>query len=227
MTFSGGSDNLSYRWSNEYNDNTGMVPNTRYTRVSSRLNATAKFSEKFDLNTSFNYVYSDNDKARKGATGYLMTLMRFNPLYDVRDWIDVKKNRVLNTKDIYNELDNPFWDTYRNPSNDEVNRTMASTNFAYKPFSWIRFKGTLGLDYSNTRGISVLHPQSYSGSGTATAPTGGRFSSYQNNTRILYGNFNASANTQIGKDFSVSGSLGFEIRDLSSITDSQYGTNFF
>lgn len=227
MTFSGGNDNLSYRWSNEYNDNTGMVPNTRYTRVSSRLNATAKFSEKFDLNTSFNYVYSDNDKARKGATGYLMTLMRFNPLYDVRDWIDVKKNRVLNTKDIYNELDNPFWDTYRNPSNDEVNRTMASTNFAYKPFSWIRFKGTLGLDYSNTRGVSVLHPQSYSGSGTATAPTGGRFSSYQNNTRILYGNFNASANTQIGKDFSVSGSLGFEIRDLSSITDSQYGTNFF
>ena len=227
LTFAGGNENLSYRWSNEFNDNDGMVPNTTYTRASSRLNATAKFSEKFDLNTSFNYIYSNNDKARKGATGYLMTLMRFNPLYDVRDWIDIKKNRVLNTKDIYNELDNPFWDTYRNPSNDEVNRTLASTNFAYKPYGWMRFKGTLGLDYSNTRGVNVLHPQSYSGSGSATAPTGGRYSSYQNNTRILYGNINASANTTLGKDFSVSGTLGYEIRDLSSITDSQYGTNFF
>lgn len=227
LTLSGGDEKLSYRWSNEYNDNTGMVPNTRYTRASSRLNATAKFSDKFDVNTSFNYIYSDNDKARKGATGYLMTLMRFNPLYDVRDWIDIKKNRVLNTRDIYNELDNPFWDTYRNPANDKVNRTMASTNLSYKPYRWLNIKGTLGLDYSSTRGESVHHPQSYSASGTATAPTGGRYSSYQNNTRILYGNFNASAFTKFATNFSVSGSLGAEIRDLSSITDSQMGTDFF
>lgn len=227
LTFSGGNENLSYRWSNEYNDNTGMVPNTRYKRISSRLNSTAKFSNKFELNTSFNYIYSDNDKARKGATGYLMTLMRFNPLYDVRDWIDVKGNRVLNTKDIYNELDNPFWDTYRNPSNDQVNRTLASTNLTYKPLGWLNIRGTIGLDYSNTRGESIHHPQSYSGSGSSTAPTNGRYSSYQNNARILYGNFNASAYTKFASDFSINGSLGAEIRDINSYTDSNLGTNFF
>ncbi|WP_293957173.1 MULTISPECIES: SusC/RagA family TonB-linked outer membrane protein [unclassified Sphingobacterium] len=226
LTFNGGNENLSYRWSNEYNDNTGIVPNTRYTRFSSRLNSTAKFSNKFELNTSFNFIFSDNDKARKGTTGYLMTLMRFNPLYDVRNWIDEKGNRVLNTKDIYNELDNPFWDVYRNIANDKTNRTLASSNFTYKPLSWLRFEGVVGIDYSNTKGESVYHPQSYSGSGSSTSPTGGKYSTYQNNTRILYGNARFSVNKTFG-DYSISAFLGGEIRDQSSITDSQYGTNFF
>jgi len=226
LTFNGGNENLSYRWSNEYNDNTGIVPNTRYTRFSSRLNSTAKFSNKFELNTSFNFIFSDNDKARKGSTGYLMTLMRFNPLYDVRNWIDEKGNRILNTKDIYNELDNPFWDVYRNIANDKTNRTLASSNFTYKPLSWLRFEGVVGIDYSSTKGESVYHPQSYSGSGSSTSPTGGKYSSYQNNTRILYSNARFSANKTFG-DYSISAFLGGEIRDQNSITDSQYGTSFF
>jgi outer membrane receptor protein involved in Fe transport len=44
--------------------------------------------------------------------------------------------------------------------------------------------------------------------------------------RILYGNARFSANKTFG-DYSINAFLGGEIRDQNSITDSQYGTNFF
>ncbi|ULT22091.1 hypothetical protein KUH03_21435 [Sphingobacterium sp. E70] len=57
---------MTYRWSNEYNNNTGVVPNTLYKRFSTRLNSTAKFGDKLEFNTSLNYIYSKNDKVRRG-----------------------------------------------------------------------------------------------------------------------------------------------------------------
>ncbi|MBE8713082.1 SusC/RagA family TonB-linked outer membrane protein [Sphingobacterium sp. KB22] len=227
LSISGGNDRVSYRWSNEYNENAGIVPNSMYKRMSSRLNSTVKLSDKLDFNTSFSYIYSDNDKARRGLTGYLMTLMRFNPLYDIKDWIDEKGNRVLHSGTIYNELDNPFWDVYRNIAFDEVNRVLATTNATYRATKWLTFNGTFGLDYSLTHGESVYHAQSYSGSGSSATPRGGTISTYDRSSRTLSGNFAARARTNLGKNFNLLAVLGSNFNDFNFVTNSQYGEDFF
>lgn len=226
LSMAGGYEKVSYRWSNEFNDNTGIVPNTRYTRFSSRLAGTAKFGDKIDVNTSLNYIYSDNDKARKGESGYLTSLLRFNPLWDVKDWIDSKGNRVLHYTDIYNEYDNPFWDAYRNISFDKVNRFLGSANITYKPVKWLSVVGIAGIDYSLTHGESVYHGQSFAGSGNSSEPRGGSIESYDKTARILSGSLMATARHQMN-DFSIRGTLGGEFKDYNYLTNSQYGEDFY
>src|SRR5690606_22601136 len=101
LVLEGGAEALTYRWSNEYFDNKGVVPNTSYKRFTSRLTGTAKLNDKMDVTTTFSYMNSHNDKANKGDAGYMMTLLRFNPLWDVRDWVDEGGNRVLHSSNIY------------------------------------------------------------------------------------------------------------------------------
>ncbi|PUV23396.1 SusC/RagA family TonB-linked outer membrane protein [Sphingobacterium athyrii] len=227
LAFEGGTEKVTYRWSNEYNNNTGIVPNTLYRRFSTRLNSTAKFGDKLEFNTSLNYIYSKNDKVRRGASGYLMTLMSFNPIFDVRDWIDEKGNRVLHNSDIFNERDNPFWDVYRNTAHDIVNRVLATSNITYRANNWLSLNGIIGVDYSNTLGQSVYHPQSYSGSGSASAVRNGSINEYQVNGRILSGSFMANVKKNLSKDFSFRANLGAEFKDYDFLTNSQYGEDFY
>lgn len=227
LTFEGGSDKLSYRWSNEYTDNQGVIPNTSYSRISSRLNGTAQISEKIKLNTSFNYINSDNDKARKGTNGFLIGLLRYNPTSDVRQWIDDKGNRDLTYTSIYSEWDNPFWDVYKNTSYDKVNRLLANSNLQYQPTNWLTLTGILAIDYSMTHGQSVYHAQSYLGSGSAAAQTGGTITTYDRASQIINGSFNARSNHKFGDNFSGSFVLGASFDSYNYQTNSQYGERFF
>jgi ferric enterobactin receptor len=222
----GGTSNITYRWSGEYSDNTGIVPNTRYTRAQTRLNSTIDISSKLKLNTSMMYMFSDNDKARRGQSSYMYTLLRFNPIYDVRDWIDANGNRVLHSGTIYSELDNPFWDAYRNIAWDKVNRTMTNANLTYTPNNWLSFNGILGLDYSTTHGENVYHPQSYMGSG-ASDDNGdfGEITQYDRSARILNGTFTARSRHKFS-NFSLTAVLGTNFNDYLYNTHSQYGRNF-
>lgn len=222
----GGTSNVTYRWSGEFSDNTGVVPNTRYTRAQTRLNSSIDISSKVKLNTSMMYMYSENDKARRGESSYMYTLLRFNPIYDVRDWIDPNGNRILNSGTIYSELDNPFWDTYRNISWDKVNRTMLNANLTYTPNNWLSFNGILGVDYSTTHGENVYHPQSYMGSG-ASDDSGdfGEITQYDRAARVLNGTFTARSRHTFS-DFSLMAVLGTNFNDYLYNTHSQYGRNF-
>lgn len=228
LVIEGGAEALTYRWSNEYFDNKGIVPNTSYRRITSRLTGTSKINSKLDVNTTFSFMNSHNDKANKGDAGYLMTLMRFNPLWDVRDWIDRAGNRVLHVSDIYSELDNPFWDAYKNSAYDDVNRILGNTQFNYKVNSWLSMQATLAVDYSNTNGFKIYHAQSYSGSGSASDPDLGEIYIYTKTARILSGQYRASTRHKFWDNkFSLQTSLSANIYDYHYNTDSQYGRKMY
>ncbi|MGV6944584.1 SusC/RagA family TonB-linked outer membrane protein [Sphingobacterium kyonggiense] len=227
-TIEGGSDAITYRWSNEYFDNYGVVPNTAYQRFTSRLTGTTKINNKIDVNTTFSYMDSHNDKANKGDAGYLMTLLRFNPRWDVRDWIDEGGNRVLHSSDIYNELDNPFWDSYKNSAYDDVNRILGNTQFNYKPNKWLSLQTTIGLDYSFTNGFKIYHGQSYNGSGNSSDPDLGEMYVYTRTANILTGTFRASTrHSFFEKNFSLQTNLTANVYNYYYNTDSQYGRKMY
>lgn len=226
LSFEGGTEKFTYRWSNEYSNTKGTIPGTAYKRFSSRLTGTAQIFPILNVTTSFNYVNSSNDKANKGTNGFLMSLYRFNPSWDVNNYQDANGNRLLHTGTVYGEWDNPFWDVYKNVNNDRTNRLLGNVNFQLNPLKWLKFNAILGTDVATTNGLSVYHAQSYKGSGSSTAPSGGRILTYQRLDRIYNGSFTATARQTSG-DFTATYILGATFNDFNSSTTSQQGQNMY
>jgi ferric enterobactin receptor len=226
LSFEGGSDKFTYRWSNEYSNSKGTIPTTKYTRFSSRITGVGTISPILKLTTTFNYVNSSNDKSNKGNNGVLMELMRFSSAFDLNDYQDAFGNRKLHLASIFAEFDNPLWDVNKNINNDKTNRLLGNTNLELTPLKWLKINGIVGADISTTNGIQVAHAQSYKGSGNATAPTGGRILTYDQLAKVFNGSLTASARHSFG-DFNNTYILGATFSDYNSTTDSQQGTNMF
>jgi len=226
LSFEGGTDKFTYRWSNEYTDSKGTIPTSAYTRFSSRLTGTATISPILKLTSTFNYINSDNDKVSKGANGSLLQVQRFSSEFDVNNYLDANGNRLLHLASIYAEFDNPLWDVNKNIANDKTNRLLANTNLELSPTSWLKINGIIGADVATTKGIQVYHAQSYKGSGSATAPTGGRIVTYSQLTKVINGSLTASAKHKFG-DINNTYIIGATFNDYNSNTDSQLGTNMF
>lgn len=226
LSVEGGSEKLTYRWSNEYSANDGVIPITWYKRFSSRLTGSVAVSPILKVTSTFNYMNIDNRKAYKGANSPLMEISRFSSAYDVNYWQDPTGNRVLHVGNIYDEFDNPLWDQNKNPDQDKTNRLIANTNVQLTPNKWLTITGIGGIDYSTTTGMQVFHAQSYRGSGSASAPTGGRIVTYDNIARILNGSLTAVARHKFG-NFNNTYIVGGTISDNISNTPSQMGTNMY
>ena len=226
VAIEGGNANTSYRWSNEYSDNNGTIPNTRYKRFSSRLTATVVVSPILSVTTTLNYINIFNRKANKGDKGYLMALLTFPSRYDVRKYEDTLGNRILNTSDIYGETDNPFWDVYKNINDDKTGRILGNSTLTLKPVKWLTINGTIGGDISNTDGLSVYHSQSYRGSGSANVPTGGRIETYSQTIKVFNGSLTASARHNFGI-FNNTYVIGASFNDYNATTNALYGENMF
>ena len=226
LAFEGGSDKYTYRWSNEYTDNIGTIPTSQFTRFSTRLTGTAQINPILNLTTTLNYINTYNKKVSKGASGYLMSLLRFPSRYDINDWQDVLGNRKLHVGSIYSEFDNPLWEVNKNLKDDRTNRILANSNLQLKPTKWLTVNGTLGADVSTTSGISVYHAQSYSGSGSAGTPTGGSIVTYDRITRVLNGSLTASAIHKFGR-FNNTYVIGGTFADNNYTTNSQSGQKMY
>jgi len=226
LSFEGGSDKFTYRWSNEFTDTKGTIPTTRYTRLSSRLTGVGTISPKLKLTTSFNYIFADNDKANKGSNGSLLQLMRFSPEFDINKYEDASGNRILHLASIFSEFDNPLWDIYKNTNNDQTNRILANTSLDFTPVKWLRINGIIGADIAQTQGIRVQHAQSYRGSGSSSSPTGGRVETYDQLAKYFNGSLTATARHSFG-DFNNTFIIGATFKDYNAGTNSIVGTQMF
>ncbi|MGF1923932.1 MAG: SusC/RagA family TonB-linked outer membrane protein [Bacteroidia bacterium] len=226
LVFEGGKETFTYRWSNEYTDYRGTIPETNYKRFVTSLVSTAALSEKIKLTTRFSYTNAANRKANKGLAGYLMNLLTYPSRFDVRNWITPTGDRVLTTSDIFNEVDNPFWDVNKNLSEDKTNTIFFNTNFNYKATSWLTFNAVIGANVSHTTSRLVFHPQSFRGSGSATAQVGGVINDIATLNRSFNGQFTGQIRQKYGK-FTTNYNFGFNVDDLNSNTSSTRGTTFF
>lgn len=226
LSFEGGTDKFTYRWSNQYVDEKGTVPTSRYKRLSSTITGVGTISPMLKLTSTFNYTNTDNIKPNKGANGYLMGLSRFNSSYDVNNWIDENGNRKLYVGNIFNEFDNPLWDIYKNTNEDKGNSLRANTNLQFTPKKWLTITAIGGANFSSTQGMSVYHPQSYKGSGEADEPTGGKIETYTQIVKLFNGSLTASARHDFG-NFNNTYIAGATIQDYNKTLDSQRGEQFF
>lgn len=226
LVFEGGKESFTYRWSSEYVNNQGTIPNTEYKRFVTSLAGQAALSDAIKLTTRFSYTNAYNRKANKGLGGYLMGLLLYPSRYDVNNWIDPLGNRVLTTGTIFTETDNPLWDVNKNLADDRTNSLLMNTNVTIRPNSWLNVTAILGANISSTDGQLVYHAQSYFGSGSSTANRGGVINTYNQFNKTFDGSLTASAKHKFGK-FNNTYIIGGNASDVNLTTNSARGQNMY
>ncbi|MBJ7881655.1 SusC/RagA family TonB-linked outer membrane protein [Gelidibacter salicanalis] len=74
LSVRGGTDDLKYAWSSSFLDQDGIILNSNYKRVTTRLNVDFKVSEKVTFGQSISYTNGVNNRINAGGTGNLSVI---------------------------------------------------------------------------------------------------------------------------------------------------------
>ncbi len=162
LTLEGGSGKTAMRGSLTVRDESGVVATTGLSSVSSRFTINNKPSDKLDITTSLSYVYSKNDKAFRGAGGFLQNLMLWPQDDDARNWLLPTGKRRKLLAGTAAELDNPYFDVYNNHSYDKTNRGTFNISATWNVTSWWDITARAGSDFYSQYGNYFLDPESNS-----------------------------------------------------------------
>ena len=222
LNVEGGTGQNTIRLSGSYLDQKGVVPNTGYEKFSFRMTGSTKLFDKVTATTSLTYTSSTTDKASKGAGSYLLTVLTWPIANDVRDYLTPSLGRKQLRNVTYTlEYDNPFWDVYKNPSQDKLDRFNGNLNLSYDAAKWLNLGAIVGVDYYGQTGFLVTHPQSRFG-----FASNGFYSNYEQITKNLSGLFKATFKKNFGK---INNTLttGFAFEDNRTRIEAQKGERFF
>ncbi len=194
----------SYRASGSFYDQTGVVPNTRLTRTNLRLTNTTKITKNLEVTPSIAYSNSINDKAMKGAGGYLLNLFMWPVTDNAVNYLLPNGNKrylIANNNAADDaflgtvaETDNPFFAVNRNESQDKTDNYTANLSINYNPLKWLSIAGRFGYNYYETSGFQYRDPESASQSSMANK---GQLDNYW----VKAGNYNHTITATAKKTF--------------------------
>ncbi|MBC6489584.1 SusC/RagA family TonB-linked outer membrane protein [Flavihumibacter stibioxidans] len=152
-----------FRVSGSYFNQNGVVPANDFKRYNLRISNTTKIGKKIELIPSLAYARSENDKVLRSAGGYLLSLYAWPVTNDINRYQDEDGNKLplLATIAGTGEIDNPFFNVYKNNSRDVTDRLTATMGINYNPFDWLSVSGRFGYDTYKTEGYTRYHPLSY------------------------------------------------------------------
>jgi TonB-linked SusC/RagA family outer membrane protein len=190
----GGSQRMSMRGSLTYRNEHGVVRNTGLEIMSGRFSLNNKPSRKIEINTSIAYTYSKNDKAFRGAAGFLQNLLLWPQDDDATNFLltDGKRRKLLTGTTA--ELDNPYFDINKNKSFDITHRAFFNNSSSFDPTSWWNITTRFGADFYSQYGNSFIHPESNS-----AFTVGGQVEDYNESYLSLNSVFISTFKKNIGK----------------------------
>ncbi len=216
ISVSGGSNEITYYLSAGRMHQTGIIPNSDFTRTSFKATISAKLTDKLRTSFSANYINSGGKRAQNGSntSGVMLGLLRTSPTFDNRNGVDPDNDvsayqfedgrprsyrGLLGDRAIY---DNPYWTIYKNFTTDDVNRLIGFAQASYDWAPWFTTTARLGVDtYSDFRKF-----RNDIGSGSLPA---GQIINQSINSTDLNGDILGTINTSINEDLSVNGTFGW------------------
>ncbi len=156
FSLSGGGKIANYYFSVGHLEQTGIIPNSTFSRTSMKITGDAELSDKLKISGSASYTNSGGDRMNRGSnlSGVMLGLLRTTPTFDNTNGLD---NPVDNQdaymfddgtqRSYYPSYDNPYWSVNRNLASDEVNRLMGFTQIDYELLPWLKAVYRIGLDY--------------------------------------------------------------------------------
>jgi TonB-linked SusC/RagA family outer membrane protein len=145
LSFSGGSDKNSFRFSYGFTDNSGVLDNNRLKRHNLGINTASQINSRLNVSLSANYT---NNTSRRTQQGNQLS----NPLF--RGWI-TPRSYDLTGLPFQNAAgdqlyplgeDNPYWSIQNNRFHDEINRLFGNVSVNLKILPWLNFDYRLGTD---------------------------------------------------------------------------------
>lgn len=157
-----GKKNYSFRVSGSWFDQNGTIPDNRFKRATLRITNTTKLGKYVDIMPSFTYTNSRNDKPLRGVNGYMLNLLIWPNQFDINDWeTDKGEKKLLFSSAANGEIDNPFFNVFRNRSQDRTNRYTSTLGININPTNWLTVSGRFGYDMYKSEGFTVYHPLSF------------------------------------------------------------------
>jgi TonB-linked SusC/RagA family outer membrane protein len=157
-----GTKKNTIRLSGSFLDENSPVPNNNYKKYNFRVVTNHKIGKTLEISPSFSIINSGNDKPLRGVSGYLMSLMAWPDDDNAKNWIsaDGFKKPLFNTNP-NGELDNPYFNVYKNRSKDELTRSIATLAINYNPTKWLSINGRVGYDTYSQNGYTKWDSASY------------------------------------------------------------------
>lgn len=165
VSVSGGNGRINYYISAGNWYESGVVPNSDWTRTSIKGNFDLQLFDKFNLGLNTTLVRSGGNRQNRGnsLSGVGIGLYR-NPIsFDIGNGKSGQEAADFPGAYIFpngeqrayrgsRSYDNPFWVVNRAPFKDDVNRIIQSVNLKYQLTDWMSFVYKLGVDhYSDKR----------------------------------------------------------------------------
>ncbi|MER3463300.1 MAG: hypothetical protein C4329_01630 [Chitinophagaceae bacterium] len=189
-----GKKTSTFRFSGSFLNQQSPVPTNDYKRYNARLSNNTKIGKFLEITPAISFIRSENDKPLRGANGYLLNLLAWPDNNDIRNWQDANGLKLpLFAVNPNAEIDNPFYNVYKNRSADQTNRLIGTLGVNVTPFSWLTVQGRFGYDYYNTEGYTRFDSMSFY---TTRAQKG-----YQDNYYRHYYGYNHTINAIAKKNF--------------------------
>jgi TonB-linked SusC/RagA family outer membrane protein len=225
VSFSGGAADgrLTYRIASGIDRTQGVVPNSRYNRVNLTGASTGQVTKWLSTDLSMLYSNALNDQPMKGDDGPLVGLLVWPASDNAADFLSpAGTRRRLTSLASGVEVDNPYFNVYKNQNNSRNNRILANLTLTLTPMSWGNLKEQLGSDYY-TNEIQILrHPESYLG-----VNFNGILDQAADVTRNLTSQTTLNVNPHpFGQHLSLSGFVGNSIYDQKTNDDALVGQSF-
>jgi len=212
LAFSGAApdNHINYRISSAYTNQHGVIPTSTYRRVNVTGASQATVTDWLRADLSLMYAYDNNNQPLKGQNGPVLGLLAWPANDNAADWLTPSgQRRLITNQGASGELDDPYYNVYKNKNKAATNRITGNLTLTFTPFSWGSIKPNVGVDAYSTENLINRDPSSYSGAGY-----NGILDQLDRNVRNLNEQtlFNVNAH-HFTKSFALSGFLGQSVLD--------------
>lgn len=207
LSIAGGSEDASYFFSSSNLNNQGIVPGSELKRTSILGKFNQQLSEKLSVNTTANYISTNNTYFPTGNTKrvYSQNLNSTAISFDITDYqYDDGTQRFQS-----DQANNPLWLVNNSQFNSETSRLIGSASLSYEIASWLTLKERLGIDT-----YSQKNKQQYNVN-VVGQPAGQVVDSRQDRTEIN-SDLTLNFNKQVSDKVNLSGLIGNNINTRSS-----------
>jgi TonB-linked SusC/RagA family outer membrane protein len=213
ISFQGGTDRNTFRFSYGYLKNLGVLKNNQLVRHNFSLNTSSKVNNYLTVSASANY---SNNASKRTQQGNQLS----NPLF--RGWITPRSYNLtgLAFEDAAGNQryplgeDNPYWTIKNNRFNDEINRFIGNVALNFRLNKWLQADYKIGTDIFSTFRHGYDQIGARGGANTNANGVGGVIE-VRNQFRSLTSNGYFTANKRFN-NFSVSAVVGTEFNQIYS-----------
>ncbi|MGN6247880.1 MAG: SusC/RagA family TonB-linked outer membrane protein [Ginsengibacter sp.] len=168
ISVEGGTEKASIRASASTMDQTGVIKTTDYGRTNFGLAGKVKVDDWFNVETSMQYVHTNNRKALRGTDGPLYQAMLWPIVDDMSNYL-ADDGLHMRNPDYYVDVDllNPLFALNKNKYYDVSDRFISQLAATLNPFKHTFIRGQVGWDVGLQTFESSKHPYfAYNNAGT-------------------------------------------------------------